>query len=127
LGPHGPMGGPNLGPSWAGLKIRPSWAPGGTNLGRGPPWAGLKFGPWLMLMKSTSKCTTLCIHLFRVYLSWKSVDVLAVRACSRREAFVHISLHVSSTRNVVDAFVQIPEKLADLHGKYKASFIHMAS
>ena len=52
---------------------------------------------------------------------------LAVRACSRREAFVHISLHVSSTRNVVDAFVQIPEKLADLHGKYKASFIHMAS
>jgi hypothetical protein len=33
LGPHGPMGGPNLGPSWAGLKFGPSWAHGGPKLG----------------------------------------------------------------------------------------------
>jgi hypothetical protein len=33
LGPHGPMGGPNLGPSWAGLKFRASWAHGGPKLG----------------------------------------------------------------------------------------------
>jgi hypothetical protein len=60
LGPHGPMGNPNLGPSWAGLKFGPPKGHGGPKLEpiiggaqvwalmgnwEAQTWAGLKFEP----------------------------------------------------------------------------------
>ena len=62
MGPYGPMGGPNLGPSWAGLKFGPSWAYGEPK--RGPIMGG---DDALFVVK----CDAICEHR---RVSWPAAE-----------------------------------------------------